>query len=210
MTEKLASTIIPLYDEHAAAWERLRSTTLFERPWLDRFLQLAPANARLLDLGCGNGTPIAAYFIDQGYRVTGIDSSQAMIARCRQRFPQQEWRQTDIRQLDLAVRFDGLLAWDSFFHLARDDQRRMFPLFRRHANPHAALMFTSGPADGVAIGSFEGQPLFHASLAPEEYRRLLQENGFRVVDHIVEDPACGGERCGWRRLMSDNVTVGFA
>lgn len=25
-------------------------------------------------------------------------------------------------------------------------------------------MFTSGPADGVAIGSFEGQPLFHASL----------------------------------------------
>ena len=52
---------------------------------------------------------------------------------------------------------------DSFFHLARDDQRRMFPLFRRHAGPHAALMFTSGPADGVAIGSFEGQPLFHAS-----------------------------------------------
>ncbi len=54
MTEKLASTIIPLYDEHAAAWERLRPTTLFERPWLDRFLQLTPANARLLDLGCGN------------------------------------------------------------------------------------------------------------------------------------------------------------
>ncbi|PYA93477.1 methyltransferase domain-containing protein, partial [Serratia marcescens] len=90
MTEKLASTIIPLYDEHAAAWERLRPTTLFERPWLDRFLQLTPANARLLDLGCGNGTPIAAYFIEQGYRVTGVDGAQAMIARCRQRFPQQE------------------------------------------------------------------------------------------------------------------------
>ncbi|BBO63066.1 TPA: hypothetical protein ACGCBI_003178 [Serratia marcescens] len=26
----------------------------------------------------------------------------------------------------------------------------------------------------------------------EEYTRLLQENGFRVVDHVVEDPACGG------------------
>ncbi|MGK8677711.1 class I SAM-dependent DNA methyltransferase [Serratia marcescens] len=192
MTEKLASTIIPLYDEHAAAWERLRPTTLFERPWLDRFLQLTPAHARLLDLGCGNGAPIAAYFIEQGYRVTGVDSAQAMIARCRQRFPQQEWRKMDMRQLDLPAKFDGLLAWDSFFHLARDDQRRMFPLFRRHAWPHAALMFTSGPADGVAIGSFEGQPLFHASLAPEEYRRLLQENGFRVVDHVVEDPACGG------------------
>ncbi|HFF9828402.1 class I SAM-dependent methyltransferase [Serratia marcescens] len=192
MTEKLASTIIPLYDEYAATWERLRPTTLFERPWLDRFLRLTAANARLLDLGCGNGVPIAAYFIEQGHRVTGIDGAQAMIARCRQRFPQQEWRQMDMRQLDLAAKFDGLLAWDSFFHLARDDQRRMFPLFRRHAGQHAALMFTSGPADGVAIGSFEGQALFHASLAPEEYRHLLQENGFRVVDHVVEDPTCGG------------------
>lgn len=172
-------------------------------------LQFTPANARLLDLGCGNGTPIAAYFIEQGYRVTGVDGAQAMIARCRQRFPQQEWRKMDMRQLDLATKFDGLLAWDSFFHLARDDQRRMFPLFRRHARPQAALMFTSGPADGVAIGSFEGQPLFHASLAPEEYRRLLQVNGFRVVDHVVEDPACGEERSGWRSLFSDNVTGRF-
>ena len=31
----------------------------------------------------------------------------------------------DMRQLDLPAKFDGLLAWDSF-HLARDDQRRMF------------------------------------------------------------------------------------
>ncbi|CVE17274.1 Mg-protoporphyrin IX methyl transferase [Serratia marcescens] len=164
-------------------------------------MQLTPANARLLDLGCGNGAPIAAYFIEQGYRVTGVDSAQAMIARCRQRFPQQEWRKMDMRQLDLPAKFDGLLAWDSFFHLARDDQRRMFPLFRRHAGPHAALMFTSGPADGVAIGSFEGQPLFHASLAPEEYRRLLQVNGFRVVDHVVEDPACGGRTVWLAQLV---------
>lgn len=133
MTEKLASTIIPLYDEHAAAWERLRPTTLFERPWLDRFLQLTPANARLLDLGCGNGAPIAAYFIEQGYRVTGVDGAQAMIAHCRQRFPQQEWRQMDMRQLDLATKFDGLLAWDSFFHLARNASRCFTPAWRRRS-----------------------------------------------------------------------------
>lgn len=78
-------------------------------------LQLTPANARLLDLGCGNGAPIAAYFIEQGYRVTGVDSAQAMIARCRQRFPQQEWRKMDMRQLDLPAKFDGLLAGTASF-----------------------------------------------------------------------------------------------
>ncbi|MDQ0319303.1 hypothetical protein QO002_001441 [Pararhizobium capsulatum DSM 1112] len=53
-------------------------------------------------------------------------------------------------------------------------------------------MFTSGPSHGVAAGSFKGEPLHHASLAPEEYRALLADNGFSVVRHQIEDPDCGG------------------
>ena len=62
----------------------------------------------------------------------------------------------------------------------------------RHASPRAALMFTSGTSHGEATGSYRGEPLYHASLAPEEYRALLKTNGFRVVAHIAEDPDCGG------------------
>jgi hypothetical protein len=68
----------------------------------------------------------------------------------------------------------------------------MFPIFAAHAAPKAALMFTSGPAHGEAIGSFAGAPLYHASLDASEYRSLLDRNGFRVVSHVVEDPDCGG------------------
>ena len=67
-----------------------------------------------------------------------------------------------------------------------------FAIFRGHAAPNAALMFTSGPAHGEAVGTFEGEPLYHASLAADEYRCLLGRNGFDVVQHVVEDPACGG------------------
>ncbi|BEM75196.1 hypothetical protein SME36J_46190 [Serratia marcescens] len=56
---------------------------------------------------------------------------------------------------------------------------------------------------------FDGQPLLHASLAPEEYRRLLQENGFRVVDHVVEDPACKGRTVWLAKPLNDNVTGEF-
>ena len=86
---------------------------------------------------------------------------------------------------------DGILAWDSFFHLCPDDQRRMFPIFRQHAASRAALMFTSGPAHGEAIGSYKGEPLYHASLDAAEYRALLNANGFDVAAHMVEDPDCG-------------------
>ena len=53
-------------------------------------------------------------------------------------------------------------------------------------------MFTSGPAHGEAIGSYRGEPLYHASLDAAEYRALFSANGFDVVAHVVEDPDCGG------------------
>ncbi len=115
-----------------------------------------------------------------------------MITVCKDRFPHQTWRVADMRSLSVgAAVFNGILAWDSFFHLCHDDQRRMFPIFRAHAAPRAVLMFTSGPAFGVAVGTFQGEPLFHASLDGAEYCALLEESGFAVVEHAVDDPTCG-------------------
>ncbi len=187
-----ADTIISLYQRHATAYDQQRGRGLMEAHWLDRFLSLVPTQPSVLDIGCGMGEPIARHLIERGCAVTGIDSSEPLIALCRERFPQQAWQVADMRELALDRRFDGLIAWDSFFHLTPDAQRQMFPRFRSHAADGAALLFTSGPSHGEAIGSFEGEPLYHGSLAPAEYHSLLAENDFAVVDHVVEDPECGG------------------
>ncbi len=192
MSEDAARLIPGLYQRHAQAWDRKRSRGLFERPWLDRFLALIPMGGSVLDLGCGMGEPFARHMADRGFRITGVDVAAAMVALCRTRLPEHDWIEADMRGLDLGRGFGGILAWDSFFHLTHDDQRRMFPVFHRHAAAGAALMFTSGPAHGVAMGEFEGEPLYHASLDPAEYRTLLSANGFRVVDNVAEDPGCGG------------------
>jgi SAM-dependent methyltransferase len=165
---------------------------LFERVWLERFAALLPPGGHVLDLGCGSGAPIAAWFIDHGYRVTGVDATPAMLDICRTHFPEQEWIDGDIRALALGRRFDGILAWDSFFHLSRDDQRAMFPRFAAHAMPGAPLMFTAGPGDGEAIGNLYGADLFHASLAPDQYRSLFADHGFAEAMHRIDDPDCGG------------------
>jgi SAM-dependent methyltransferase len=146
----------------------------------------------VLDLGCGAGEPIARYVSECGCAVTGVDSSPAMIAKFRARLPGQQALVSDMRTLSLGRRFHGILAWDSFFHLNHEDQRRMFPIFRAHAASRAALMFTSGPAYGEAIGCLEGDPLYHASLDAAEYRNLLEEAGFAVVATMAEDRTCGG------------------
>jgi len=186
-----AERIVNLYQRHADHWDRVRGRDLFEKGFLDRFSAYLRPGASILDIGCGSAEPISRYFIEKGYKVTGIDSSSALIGMCKSRFPGQEWIVSDMRTLSLDRRFDGILAWDSFFHLCPEDQRQKFPIFRSHAESKAALMFTSGPCYGEAIGTFQGQPLYHGSLDETEYRSLLDENGFDVLSHVVEDPTCG-------------------
>jgi SAM-dependent methyltransferase len=187
-----ADRIIELYQRHAADFDEDRSRDLFERPWLNGFLGLMPPGAPVLDIGCGSGEPVARYLIEQGSEVTGVDSSPGLIDICKGRFPEQDWIVADMRTLALGRRFDGILAWNSFFHLSPDDQRRMFPIFAAHAAPNAALMFTSGPSHGEVIGTYRDEPLYHASLDGDEYRSLLKKYGFEVVSHAVDDPTCRG------------------
>ena len=90
-----------------------------------------------------------------------------------------------------------MLAWDSFFHLTPDDQRAMFEVFRAHAAPSAALVFNAGSSHGEAIGSYRGDPLYHASLSTDEYAALLDGSGFDVVAHTIEDRQSAGGRSVW-------------
>ena len=184
--------VVDLYERFAETYDRDRGRSLQERGWLDRFLSHVPPVGTVLDVGCGMGEPIARYLLDRGTGVVGVDASPAMIERCRARFPEAEWIVGDMRDLDLGRRFDGIVAWDSFFHLRMADQRAMFHRFAAHAKPGAPLLFTSGPAEGVVVGSYCDLPLYHASLGPGEYERLLNASGFRVKAHVSEDAGCGG------------------
>ena len=180
--------ILPTYERVGPAWAARRAKSLFERPALDRFRSAASGRS-ILDLGCGSGDPLALH-LARGATLTGVDGAASMVALYRKTLPEHKAVHADMRQLDLGRRFDGILAWDSFFHLCPGDQRRMFPIFARHAAPGAALMFTSGPAEGASVGHVEGEPVYHASLAPDTYRRLLSDAGFAVLDFRPDDPEC--------------------
>ena len=188
----LAAQIIPIYQRHAKAWTDLRGQLLYEKTWLDRFLAYLPAQAKILDLGCGSGRPIAAYLLQHGHQLTGVDSADSMLEMAREHFPEQCWIEADMRSVELNQRFDAILAWDSFFHLTPQDQHGMFTQFAKWSKPNAVLMFTSGPAAGEAIGEMFGEALYHASLSQEEYRQLLAQHGFKVLDMQAEDQDCAG------------------
>jgi len=196
---------VDFYVDHADAFDAARSRALQERGWLDAFLAEVPAGGNVLDLGCGAGDPIATYLLAQGFAVTGVDSSAPLLAKARARHQQARWLEADMRGLDLGERFDGIIAWDSVFHLSAAAQRVCIATFGAHAAPEAALLFNSGHLHGEAINPLFGEPLYHASLSPDEYRLLLAEQGFHVVRHAAQDRTCG-ERTVWLARRTNGVS----
>jgi SAM-dependent methyltransferase len=197
MAENFAQRIIGHYERHAIQWDADRQDSFWnDRVWHDRFIgQLAPGG-KILDLGCGSGRPVAQHLSERGFQVTGVDSSPTMISLCRSRFPDHEWIVADMRTASLGRQFDGILAWDSFFHLNYEDQRNMFGLFAEHAGANSLLMFNAGPMHGEGIGRYRGDPLFLASLATDECEALLHCFGFEVLEHVINDSRAGG-RTAW-------------
>jgi SAM-dependent methyltransferase len=199
----LASRIIGHYERHATDWDHDRQAGGWnDKIWHDRLVDRLAIGAKVLDLGCGSGRPVAQHLSERGLHVTGVDSSPTMISICRSRLPDHEWIVADMRELSLGRRFDGILAWDSFFHLGYDGQRRMFAVFAQHALPGAPLMFNAGPGHGEAIGSYRGAPLYHASLAPAEYEALLDRFGFELIEHVANDARAGGRTVWLSRRRS--------
>jgi SAM-dependent methyltransferase len=197
MSDHPADRIATIYERFAVEWDADRNSVAWnDKHWHDRFIEYLAPGSTVLDLGCGSGRPVALNLVQRGFHVTGVDVSPTMISLCRSRMPKQEWIVSDMRNVALDRRFDGILAWDSYFFLRHEDQRKMFDVFAAHAAVPCILMFNAGPAHGEAFGDYRGEPLYHASLAPMEYQGLLARAGFDILEHRAEDPRIGG-RVGW-------------
>lgn len=188
-----AEQIPRIYERHALAWDADRNRGAWhDKGWHDRFIAHLATGARVLDLGCGSGLPVALHLVQHGLMVTGVDASPTLISLCRRRMPEHEWIVAEMQSLALHRRFDGILGWDSLFHLTPEHQRTMFTVFAAHAAPGALLLFNTGHEQGEILGEYRGEPLYHASLDPEEYQQLLDQSGFELVAHVAEDPTAGG------------------
>jgi SAM-dependent methyltransferase len=181
------------YERHAHAFDAARRLAFVERPWIDRFMITLPKGGRVLDLGCGGGEPVARHLVDAGFAVTGVDSAPTLIALARTRFPRHRWLLADMRTLipDEAP-YGGILAWDSLFHLDHDEQAALIGRMAAWLKPRGRLLFNTGPEHGTAIGEQFGEDLYHASLAPEEYRALFAEHGLIEAAFRPDDPNAGG------------------
>ena len=113
-----------------------------------RFLQLLPENALILDFGCGSGRDTKA-FLEHGYRVDAVDGSAEL---CRQASDYTGIcvRQMLFQELDISNYYDGVWACASILHLSKIEISDVLKRISNALKP-GGILYTS-----FKYGTFEG------------------------------------------------------
>lgn len=98
--------------------------------------------ARILDLCCGTGQ-LAAELSERGFQVTGVDVSPNMLDFARQRSPEVEFVQQDVREPLAATNFDAVVClFDSINHfLNLAEVEAVFRTARAALRPGGLFLF---------------------------------------------------------------------
>jgi cyclopropane fatty-acyl-phospholipid synthase-like methyltransferase len=100
------------YNQYWGSSYSERTFPVFEKLLLQRL----PAGAHILELGCGTGH-LAQKFIRQGYQVTGVDGSAAMIHYAKQNAPEGAWMTKDVRHFASPPAFHAAASTGTFNHI---------------------------------------------------------------------------------------------
>jgi ubiquinone/menaquinone biosynthesis C-methylase UbiE len=163
---------------------------------LQEFASLLPKKARVIDVGCGAGVPVARFLVGSGFTVVGIDFSQKMLILARKNVPQATFIRKDMTQLDFADNsFDGLAAFYSIIHVPREKHFLLFRDFGRILKPDGIMLVTMGPDEWETTETYYGTKMFWSQYSPQKSLQLVKNAGFEVIfDRIL---VRGKERHYW-------------
>ena len=119
-----------------------------------RFTTYLPANACILDFGCGSGRDTKA-FLDAGYQVDAIDGSEEMCAKASE-YTGVQVRKMLFHELDVKNQYDGIWACASILHLPRGELAEVLKRIEAALKTNGVLYasFKYGEYEGLRNGRY--------------------------------------------------------
>lgn len=191
-------------------------TAAEHRRWLSPILREVTRGARVLDLGCGCGTPTAR-LLSGRLRVTGVDISRVQLRRARSLVPGAAFVRADMTALAFPpATFDAVVCLYSLIHVPVAEQRPLLARIRDWLRPAGWFIVVTGHdafegVEGDWLGS--GAPMYWSHADAPTYRRWLTASGFDVVDQLfIPEEAAGHElfRCRARGSQGADRESGSA
>ncbi|MFC0534056.1 class I SAM-dependent methyltransferase [Phytohabitans kaempferiae] len=171
--------------------------------WISVLRTRIPPRARVLDLGCGCGVPVAKVLADTGHAVTGVDLSDVQIERARRLVPGATFLRADATEVDFpAGSFDAVVCLYALIHMPLDRQPPLIARVAGWLRPGGWLVATTGAQawTGTEAGWLGGEATMwwsHADAAT--YRGWITEAGLSVQSEQFVPEGDGGHQLFWAR-----------
>ena len=158
-------------------------------PWeryLGELAALLPVHARVLALGCGDGSKISR--LADRFDVVGVDVSERQLHRAREAVPAATLVHADFTDLECpAQSFDAATALYSIVHTPREEHAALLGRIRRWLKPGGHLLLSMSHVGGPGrVEDWLGVEMFFSGFDAETNCRLVREAGFEVLSDEVE------------------------
>ena len=170
-----------LYDRIASWWESREGQSTAGVRFVQAAIKFSARRGSALDVGCGSGGRVVDALLAAGFRVTGIDVSEAMLGYARRRHPGARFVAGDICEWQPEEKYDAIVAWDSIFHAPHAEQRRVVVKLCDALAEGGVVLFTAGGREGEITGRMRGEEFYYSSLDDEQYLRAINERGCKCV-----------------------------
>lgn len=182
MTADSKKIVATGYDRIAEAYLNWTSGSPVRRHWINVILSLLPPNARILDLGCGAGLPVALHLADAGHGVVGVDGSERQVALARDNVPGATFMAADMTRVEFeAASFDAVVAFYSITHVPRTEHLVLLKRIRRWLKPGGFFAGSLGHGDCPGwSGEWLGAPMFFSHFDAATNHALVEEAGLRI------------------------------
>lgn len=167
------------------------------RAWEDKLVSRLGDGARVLELGCGGGSPETRR-LAQRFHVTGVDISPRQVERARAAVPDADFLCADFTDLQLPeASFDAVASFYVFNHVPRELLAPLLGGIHGWLVPGGWLLAAFGQSDNPGwTGDFLGAPTFFASFPPEVNSQLVRDVGFAIEeDEVVEWEGADTREC---------------
>jgi cyclopropane fatty-acyl-phospholipid synthase-like methyltransferase len=173
--------VIDGYDRCAAAFNAERATEAAEA--LAPLMSRLPAGARVLDLGCGAGVPVARTLAER-FDVIGADISASQLAFARRQAPGVALIRADMEHLHFVpATFDAVVSFYAIFHIRRREQPALFARILDWLRPGGYLLASLGTTNipSYTEQDFFGVEMYWSHYGTAQYREMLIDAGFELI-----------------------------
>lgn len=181
------------YDQVGAGYHAARPVDGRDVGLLPELHRRIRPGARILDVGCGTGVPIARELADLGHEVVGVDLSMVQLVLAKSHVPRLRGVAAEMTELPIGTgAFDALVSFYAVIHVPRDDHGAVFREFRRVLRTEGSALLCIGTDDNPEdhdTDSWLGTPMYWSHFDAETTTAIITGAGWRVdTSWQVPDP----------------------